>query len=238
MKVYNNMKTNAFILITVFVAHFFLSHAFGKEHINTTPIISRYSIKGRAINFNNEVGEIQVSSNKGASGVTTVKFGSKLYFLKDKADEDGLRQALDSIIATRILNRINNDYYRFPNLTLGYDDSDDELISFKVFSEGLIKFKSLNDMNRVEISGLNLKDLENLFIGLVLIGGGDPMETIYFILLSLIFSQILILMFHLRNIFQETNKQRKKKYQIIILGQSNLISLFETLTALFLIVIF
>ena len=159
MKVYCRMRKNTFAVMFFFVTYLFFNNAHGNNEGETPPIISKYSMPDdKTISFNQREGTILSESIEGASGVEIINFGSQskphFYFMKDKTGgetikerQDVLRQALDSIIATRLLNRINDDFYRFPNLTLGYSADDEFSVNFKVFSEGLAGFKSINKMN-------------------------------------------------------------------------------------------
>ena len=155
-------------------------------------IIERFSIKaeGKDIIFVEDDKNVGRVINNIKPNVQKVLYKGKTFFMKDmsiKSKKLELRNKIGSIIASYILNHIFKDKEkRYPLLSLAFDSA--YLISdvepFHVLSEDLIGFTSIADIAEkqpYQKTKIKVDDLENLYMGMYLVGGGDPhMRNIFY----------------------------------------------------------
>lgn len=122
--------------------------------------------------------------------VKRVLYKNETYFMKEASINNGvleLRNKVGSIIASRILNIIfQNKEKRYPIISLVFnpDSLTKDVEPFYILSEGLKGFTSIADLAYTQPhQAINIKveDLENLYMGMYLVGGGDPhMRNIFY----------------------------------------------------------
>lgn len=149
-------------------------------------IIETFSIineKGKEIFMKDgkRVGEIKYHL-KGKSHVSKVLYNEKSYFMKeahiDASNNLELRNRIDSVVASHILNTIFKDKEkRYPLINLAFNaeyNGINNIQPFQVLSEDLttLGFKSIFEHKKK--NEFYPEDLENLYIGMYLAGGGDP----------------------------------------------------------------
>ena len=136
-----------------------------------------------------EVGHVIKSVSKEKADVKIADYNGKTYFVKS-APLLELRDKIGSIIASRILNEIFKDKEkRYPLLSLAFNpnyllNENEESEPFHILSPQLESFSSIADIaskQPIEKTEIRVDDMENLYMGLYLVGGGDPhMHNIFY----------------------------------------------------------
>lgn len=117
--------------------------------------------------------------------VKIISYKNKIYFIKDVAINTRileLRDKIGGVIASHILNHIfKGKDKRYPFLKLAFNPEYDGEETFYVLSEKLEEFTSIETMQPYEKAEIKANDLENLYMGIYLIGSGDPhMRNIFY----------------------------------------------------------
>lgn len=147
-------------------------------------IVSRFSIQEEDGNIvfvedGHNVGRIEKDIKP---NVKKVSYKDKIYFMKDAKISKGvleLRDKIGSIVASHILNNIFKDKdgekrYPFISLVFNPNSLTSDAEAFYILSEdlkGFISIAAIQPYKKIEVKA---NDLENLYIGMYLIGGGDP----------------------------------------------------------------